>query len=153
MDKAKIAAEAAAMRAMIEKEKPSRDLWDIKLIPGGLIDLEFIAQYLQLVNAADCQDILDSSTAGVFERAWRLGILPTLEAETLRPAVRLYNDLTQILRLCLTRPFEPQAAGNELLRLLARAADLPDFATLDAHLVDVQERVRTSFVRILGEAP
>ncbi len=32
------------MRALIEKEKPPRDLWDIKLIPGGLIDLEFIAQ-------------------------------------------------------------------------------------------------------------
>ncbi len=34
----------ALPRALIEKEKPPRDLWDIKLIPGGLIDLEFIAQ-------------------------------------------------------------------------------------------------------------
>ncbi|TIQ23289.1 MAG: bifunctional [glutamine synthetase] adenylyltransferase/[glutamine synthetase]-adenylyl-L-tyrosine phosphorylase, partial [Mesorhizobium sp.] len=43
-DSAKVMAEAAEMRAMIEKEKPPRDLWDIKLIPGGLIDLDFIAQ-------------------------------------------------------------------------------------------------------------
>ena len=55
------------------------------------------------------------------------------DAEVLRPAVRLYQDLTQILRLCLSGPFDPKTAGAGLLRLLARAADVPDFATLDAH--------------------
>ncbi|MER9356052.1 bifunctional [glutamine synthetase] adenylyltransferase/[glutamine synthetase]-adenylyl-L-tyrosine phosphorylase, partial [Mesorhizobium sp. M0514] len=43
-DAAKVRAEASEMRALIEKEKSPRDLWDIKLISGGLIDLEFIAQ-------------------------------------------------------------------------------------------------------------
>ena len=43
-------AEAAEMRAMIEKEKPPRDLWDLKLVPGGLIDLEFIAQVAVLTG-------------------------------------------------------------------------------------------------------
>jgi glutamate-ammonia-ligase adenylyltransferase len=65
----------------------------------------------------------------------------------------VYQDLTQILRLCLSGRFDPQASGVELLRLLARAADLPDFQTLDAHLIEVQERVRASFTRILGDAP
>ena len=37
----------------------------------------------------------------VLDKAWRLGLLPTEDAEVLRPAVRLYHDLTQILRLCL----------------------------------------------------
>ncbi len=68
----------------------------------------------------------------------------------LRPAVRLYQDLTQILRLCLSGPFDPKAAGPGLLGLLARAADVPDFATLEAHLTETQARVRASFVRILG---
>ena len=35
---------------MIEKEKPPRDLWDLKLVPGGLIDLEFIAQVAVLTG-------------------------------------------------------------------------------------------------------
>jgi glutamate-ammonia-ligase adenylyltransferase len=39
------------------------------------------------------------------------------------------------------------------LNLLARAADVPDFATLEAHLADTQARVRASFVRILGKEP
>jgi [glutamine synthetase] adenylyltransferase / [glutamine synthetase]-adenylyl-L-tyrosine phosphorylase len=36
------------------------------------------------------------------------------------------------------------------LGLLARVADLPDFATLDAHLAETRKQVRSSFLRILG---
>jgi [glutamine synthetase] adenylyltransferase / [glutamine synthetase]-adenylyl-L-tyrosine phosphorylase len=70
----------------------------------------------------------------------------------LRPATRLHQDLGQLLRLCVATPFDPKTAGTGLMELLARAADVPDFATLDAHLADTQERVRRSFVRILGVA-
>jgi glutamate-ammonia-ligase adenylyltransferase len=75
------------------------------------------------------------------------------DAEVLRPAVQLYHDLTQILRLCLPGAFDPKTAGAGLLRLLARAADVPDFATLEATLADTQRKVRASFVRILGQDP
>ena len=89
----------------------------------------------------------------MLEKASRLGLLSREDAEVLRPAAQLYHDLTQILRLCLPGPFDPKSAGAGLLGLLARAADLPDFATLDAHLADTQARVRASFIRILGRAP
>jgi glutamate-ammonia-ligase adenylyltransferase len=80
-------------------------------------------------------------------------VLAAEDAEVLRPAVRLYQNLTQILRLCLSGPFDPKVVGVGLLNLLARAADVPDFATLEAHLADTQARVRASFVRILGKEP
>ena len=40
-----------------------------------------------------------------------------------------------------------------LVGLLARAADVPDFATLDAFIAETQAKVRASFVRILGASP
>ena len=86
----------------------------------------------------------------MLDKAWRLGVLSTEDAEVLRPAVRLYHDLTQILRLCLSGPFDPSAAAPGLMGLLARAADVPDFATLDAFLGETQDKVRASFNRILG---
>ena len=55
--------------------------------------------------------------------------------------------------------YDPEAvaralgAGGSLLSLLARAADVPDFPALDAHLAETQERVRKRFVSILGSAP
>ena len=150
---ATIAGDVVEMRAAIAAEKGDEERWDLKYVAGGLVDLEFIAQYLQLVHAADQPDILDTATARVLDKAARLGLLAPEDADVLRPAARLYQNLTQILRLCLAGPFDPKAAGPGLLSLLARAADVPDFATLEAHLAETQARVRASFVRILGKAP
>jgi len=57
-----------------------------------------------------------------------------------------------VLRLCLLRKFDPKTAGPGLLALLARAGQLPDFATLDAHLSETQAKVRLAFEKILGAA-
>ncbi len=148
-----VAADVVEMRAAIAAEKGDGETWDLKYVAGGLIDIEFIAQYLQLVHAAQMPELLDTSTARALDKAWRLGVLRPEDAEVLRPAVRLYHDLTQILRLCLSGPFDPKTAAPELLRLLARAADLPDFATLDASIGETQAKVRASFERILGKMP
>jgi glutamate-ammonia-ligase adenylyltransferase len=122
-------------------------------VAGGLIDIEVIAQFLQLIHASERPEILDTSTARVLEKAWRAGVLPTEDAEVLRGAVRLYHDLTQILRLCLPGEFDPKTADPGLAGMLARAADLPDLTTLDAFIGDTEAKVRKSFVRLLGRAP
>ena len=141
------------MRAAIAKEKGDADPWDLKYAAGALVDIEFIAQYLQLVLCRGDADMLDTSTARMLEKAARLGVLTAEDAAVLRPAVRLYHDLTQILRLCLPDAFDPKAASAGVLGLLARAADLPDFPALQAHVVETQRQVRECFVRILGKAP
>ena len=148
-----VAADVVDMRRAIAAEKGDATRWDLKYAAGGLVDLEFIAQYLELVHAAAVPEILATATASVFEKAARLGILAVEDAEVLRPATRLYQDLGQILRLCVAAPFDAKSAGTGLTELLARAADVPDFATLDAHVAETQARVRKSFVRILGAAP
>ena len=50
------------MRRAIALEKGEDDVWDLKYAAGGMVDIDFIAQYLQLVHAADQPDILDVST-------------------------------------------------------------------------------------------
>jgi [glutamine synthetase] adenylyltransferase / [glutamine synthetase]-adenylyl-L-tyrosine phosphorylase len=147
------AGDVVDMRGAIAKEKGDADPWDLKYAAGGLIDIEFIAQYLQLVHSAEVPEMLDTSTARALEKAERFGVLAPQDAAVLRPSVRLFHDLTQILRLCLPARFDPQAASPGILALLARAADLPDFRTLSAHLKDTQRAVRAAFVRILGGAP
>ena len=141
------------MRAAIATEKGDADPWDLKYAAGALVDIEFIAQYLQLVHAAAMPDILDTSTARVLEKAAQLGLLAAADAAVLRGAVRLYHDLTQILRLCLPGAFDPKTASAGVLGLLARAADLPDFPALEAHVMETQRQVRECFVRILGRVP
>ncbi len=148
-----IVADVVEMRAAIAKEKGDADPWDLKYAAGGLVDIEFIAQCLQLVHAAALPEILDTSTARMLEKAARAGVLKADAAAVLRPAVLLFHDLTQILRLCLPGAFDPKTANPGVLALLARAADLPDFPALQAHVVETQRQVRECFVKILGKVP
>ena len=145
-----IAADVIEMRAAIAKEKGDDDSWDLKYAAGALIDIEFIAQYLQLVNAGALPEILDTSTARALDKMARSGVLKAADGAVLRPAFRLFHDLTQILRLCLQGRFDPKTASAGVLGLLARAADLPDFPALDAYVVETQRQVRECFTRILG---
>jgi glutamate-ammonia-ligase adenylyltransferase len=148
-----IAGDVVEMRSAIAKEHGDDQRWDVKHAAGGLVDIEFVAQYLQLVHAHRHPSLLDTSTARVLEKARDLRLLAPEDADVLRPAVQLYQDLTQILRLCLPGGFDPKTAAPGLLQLLARAGDVPDFAALEATLADMQRRVRASFVRILGREP
>src|SRR6202158_130851 len=118
-DAASVANDVAEMRRAIALEKGEDDVWDLKYAAGGMVDIDFIAQYLQLVHAAEKPDILDVSTLHVLDNAARLGVLPQSEAEILRSATRLYHDLTQILRLCVSDRFKPETAGDDLLRVMA----------------------------------
>src|SRR5262245_45995476 len=58
-----VAGDVVEMRKAIATEKGDSERWDLKYVAGGLIDIEFIAQYLQLVHAAATPAILATSTA------------------------------------------------------------------------------------------
>ena len=135
------------MRALIEKEKPPRDRWDIKLIPGGLIDLEFIAQYAALTGqVADAARL--TGTSDVLAH-----LAPALtDAQTRQELVDahvLFSGLTQMMRLCLTGPFEPDDVPPGLADLLVGMTDLPDFRVLEAHVQETAGNVRRNFDRLL----
>ncbi len=149
-DVQRLQSDIAEMRRRIEKEKGTTDHWDIKQVAGGLVDIEFIAQFLQLANGADRPEILANNTAKTLENATRLGILSAADAEILTPAIALYQNLTQILRLALDGPFDPETAPDGLKDVLVHASTLPDFGRLGAHLKDTQAAVRSGFERIVG---
>jgi [glutamine synthetase] adenylyltransferase / [glutamine synthetase]-adenylyl-L-tyrosine phosphorylase len=149
-DPASTAGDVADMRKAIALEKGEDDIWNLKLAAGGLVDIDFIAQYLQLVHATEKPDILSVSTLQVLDNAARLGVLPHAETEVLRSAARLYHDLTQILRLCVTGKFNPETSGENLLRVMARAGDAPDFSALEARVRETQAEVRRVFRAIVG---
>jgi glutamate-ammonia-ligase adenylyltransferase len=149
-DPAATANDVADMRRAIALEKGEDDLWDLKYAAGGVVDIDFIAQYLQLVHAAEKPEILDVNTLEVLDNAAKLGVLGQSEAEVLRSAARLYHDLIQILRLCVIDNFNPETAGEDLLQAMARAGDAPDFSALAARVKETQAEVRRVFRAAVG---
>ena len=150
-DKAEIAGDVLEMRQRILEEKGTDNIWDLKQVRGGLVDLEFIAQYLQLIHAHEVPDILDQNTLRAFEKLRRAEILSLRQADILIPATRLLHSLTQVLRICITEAFVPETASRALRDLLAHAGECPDFATLEVQLRDTLADVHGEFQRIFGE--
>lgn len=149
-DSSKIARDVAEMRAMIETEKPPRDDWDLKLVPGGIIDLEFVAQFAVLTGNAN-GPVIAQSTAEV------LGTLTPALAEpstvdTLVEAANLYTGVTQLIRLCLNGDVRREDFPPGLVEQLCRSCDLPDLQRLESQLQDSAKSVRKIFDAILKEA-
>lgn len=147
-DIAKIAADVVEMREMIDKEKPPRDIWDFKLIPGGLIDIEFIAQHLRLIASAKGVEI-DTYGFSTAEALDVLGekLMPPADLDTCKQALRLFTELSQVIRLCVDGPFDPKDAPAGLLDRVCRAGDCPDIKTLEGQVKQISKEVRKVFKR------
>ncbi|KZL21000.1 Glutamate-ammonia-ligase adenylyltransferase [Pseudovibrio axinellae] len=150
-DVKKLSQDVSDMRARIQKEKPAKSPWQIKGIPGGLIDIEFIAQFLQLAHGSQYPQIFQTRTENVLIKAREVGLLSEEDAETLIPTLRHYEDLTQILKLALTGHFEPDEAPAGLLELLVSAGSEPDFERLTIYMQEQQVMVRSTFERLIGK--
>lgn len=174
-DRTKLLEELTEMRGLIEQEKPPRDIWDVKLIPGGLIDIEFIAQYLSLSARADgwLPAPEDDEAAGlltgpVTEQTGRTmshnectSTDATLKAlgpeafgeevtESLRTALALWSGHAQIVRLCTEGDFAPKDAPAGLIDLVVRAGQAPDLASLEADFKTTSKRIRAIFRQVTG---
>lgn len=151
-DVAKIAFDVADMRARIAKEFPSTDLWNLKHVRGGLVDLEFICQYLQLIHGRDHPEVLHPHTRTLLMKIAEAGLLPAETADMLVAAISLTLNLTQVVRICIEGDFKAKDATPSLKGLLARAGNAPTFEILEAQLRDAQADVYAAFERIVVAA-
>jgi len=149
-DRGKIAADVREMRERVFAEKGSPDIWNLKHVRGGLVDLEFMAQFLELIHAHKHSAILDQTTYTAFERMREAGLIDARQADILLPATRLIHNLTQVLRICTDGRFDRDAAPLGLKELLARAGDAPTFAILEEHLKSTLNAVSELFDEIVS---
>ncbi|HKU65072.1 MAG TPA: bifunctional [glutamine synthetase] adenylyltransferase/[glutamine synthetase]-adenylyl-L-tyrosine phosphorylase [Rhizomicrobium sp.] len=147
---AAIIADAAAMRARMAESFPGRNAWDLKYTPGGLVDIEFIAQALQLVHAPARPDILDTNTLAALEKLRSAGFLAAADAEVLIASARLQHALTQVLRIALDETPTIEDASPGLKALLSRAAETGSFAQTQTRLAELQSQTRRIFERLMA---
>ncbi len=153
-DPAKLAKDVRGMRERIFKEHGSNDPWNLKHARGGLVEVEFLAQYLQLRYGSGCSGILTPGTIGVFEQAADRCI-GSEDSRKLIRAVRLYRRLQALLRLSLDEQVDPDKAPKGLQEALVRTASIDpeiahpglDIAGLSATLSALQKSVADQFDR------
>jgi glutamate-ammonia-ligase adenylyltransferase len=152
-DPDKLLADVADMRRRMEREltKPG-DIWDVKHLRGGLVDIEFIAQYLQLRHAHDRPEVLDTNTGAALVKLARDGMLDAAIAAELEAALRLWRNLQGMLRLTTGGAFDEASASDGLKAAVARAAGAAEFGHVAGRIRETAARVRGVFETLI-EAP
>jgi glutamate-ammonia-ligase adenylyltransferase len=144
-----VARDARDMREKLAAQFPGRTRWDLKFAPGGLVDIEFLAQTLQLEHAHTMPQLLHPNTIRALKALAAAQVLAASEAATLIAAALLQQALTQVLRIAVVGTLDADAATAGLRMLLARAAGQEDFNGLEEALVEAQRSTRTIFEKIL----
>ncbi|WP_020177974.1 bifunctional [glutamine synthetase] adenylyltransferase/[glutamine synthetase]-adenylyl-L-tyrosine phosphorylase [Methylopila sp. M107] len=144
-----VAKDVLAMRDLLDSEKGAGGPWNLKHAPGGLVDIEFVAQTLQLVHAHDRPDLLHTVTEPAIDRAQAAGLIDEKDRAALAQAAHLQLDLTQALKLAVEGAFDPDEAPEGLKLLLVRIAEAPDFQALTADLANRQKAARAAFKRVM----
>ncbi len=148
-DRAKILADVADMRTRMDRERPSRSVWDLKLSPGGFVDIEFAAQALQL-TAADSA-VIAANTGDALAKLVAKGLLQSDAAARLDSAWRLLSSLQQTLRIAASGEFSLGAAPKPLVGRLVALADVSGGEELETLLRATQAAVRADFLQIVGD--
>ncbi len=133
---------------MLQEHKPSSP-WDIKRSKGGLVDIEFLAQTLQLI--ANDTTLFHTNTTHALRGLQAAGYLQKSDADKLLEACQLYHRLTQVIRLCLETDYEPTISLQGLNTLIMRAASLPTVDLVLTQLIENQLEVAEIFTKYIGE--
>jgi len=98
--------EIADVRARMERElgRETRGRLHVKYGRGGLVDVEFLAQALQLVHGHDKPDVRRFTTTAALNGLARAGALPHAAATELVERYRLLRRISAALRLLGARP-------------------------------------------------
>ena len=93
--------EVRAMRKKMHDAHPNNSgLFDLKHDPGGIIDVEFLVQYLVLAHAHTHPGLADNSgNLALLARAAEQGLVAPARAEAVRTAYRLFRTLQHRERL------------------------------------------------------
>jgi glutamate-ammonia-ligase adenylyltransferase len=149
-DEAQVKADIVDMRRRLLAQFGRGGPWNLKHASGGLVDVEFIAQGLQILNAAAAPEILDQNTAVALGKIANAGYLSGLQHAALLRAQNLYLGLTQVIRLCVGKEFYAKDAPPDLERLIAQAAESPDMPHAEALLSETQAEVSALFAQLIG---
>ena len=153
-DPAALVRDVADMRDRIARHAPPKTAWDFKHLPGGLFDIDFVAQYLALRHAAVRPDILHPHPAEMLRRAADANFISQADADGLCATRRLLSDVQSLLRLTLNTDeaaFDETKAPEGQCRLIAETEGTADLDQLRARIVGETETAHGIYRRLIEE--
>ncbi|EJF98702.1 glutamate-ammonia-ligase adenylyltransferase [Bartonella vinsonii subsp. arupensis Pm136co] len=145
-NKKDVAKAICEMRTLIEKEKPPKNRWDLKTMPGGIMDLEFIAQFALITHMIVFQ--IGATTADILVQLPN-SFLNQAFVSDLHHAYSLYTNLSQIIRLCLNTSLDSHEMPPGLSDLLLKSVGEPDLLRVEKLIEETGQSVCSIFKHIM----
>ncbi len=136
-DLGQLVVDVADMRQRIDQTHRTETPWAIKHYRGGLVDVEFIAQYLTLANAHDKPDILSPSTRQTLVNLGEAGVLDAKTSNDLVAALDLWQTVQGLVRLTTVydqRKRREYRLSQDLERVFCQATGVENMAALEAKM-------------------
>ncbi len=146
----KITEDVSDMRRRMARERPPRSMWDVKLAPGGLVDIEFVVQHAILTSAGNAPGVVIPTSMDAIGALEQAGRFSSSDAAVLIEGLSFQLNLQQALRIAMGDKFEPENASDGLKSWLANHLMMKDFSELEAKLGAVQAAVADLRARKLG---
>ncbi|MGH1355695.1 MAG: glutamine-synthetase adenylyltransferase [Thalassovita sp.] len=141
----KVLQDVAEMRKRIAEAKSPNGIWDAKIGPGRLQDIELMAQTGALLTGFDGHTV-----HGAIQHAAACGFLTSDEAGVLVSAYDLCWKVQLVSKLLTTKPLDPQAVGEGGRRMLLRETGFDDIEGLSTALDDVTRAAETVVQAVLA---
>ena len=132
------------MRALMAAERPPQGFWDLKLGEGGLVDIEFTAQHLQLIHAADGGPLRQNTGEALEALAAAYPARAAMLESVLR-AWRQQQHLSQLLKIALDDGQSPEDEPPAFRTLLAKAGGARTFSALKTRLAAARRTAHAAF--------
>ena len=152
-DPVKLAADILDMRLRMAQQHRSDNLWDLKHYRGGQVDLDFIAQFLELRHAHDHPEIIARDGSHVLERARDLDLLDEETANQLIAIGRLWRQLQQMIRLLVGAKVDETKLRAPTQRHLAQSGGADDFEMLKDLIQRRAATVHAAYQQVIGPEP
>ncbi len=101
-DRKKLRAEVREMRMKMRREllEPETDVFDIKQDTGGIVDIEFLVQYLVLSHASDHEELLEwTDNVRLIHTLIETDVIHEFDAHILKHAYLIYRAVAHKLSL------------------------------------------------------
>jgi len=135
------------MEVELGKESPGR--FHVKYGHGGIVDVEFLVQALQLVHGATHSAVRRPNTLAALRALAREGLIGADDARALAEHHRVLRSVSLALRLFGARPIDTLDVAGPMPARVAKSLDYPD---REAFLQDYRRRtdaVRGIYERVL----
>jgi glutamate-ammonia-ligase adenylyltransferase len=136
------------MRARIAQTHTTRNPWHLKHIRGGLVDLDFMAQYLVLRDVHRYPTMWQREAGAVFAQAQALNLLTPEIAQPLIAAKHFLSDLLSITRLVSDDVLRDETITPGLARTLAQVLRFADFPSVKEAMLKHEAEVQIWFDRL-----